>query len=661
MNYEYCTALQDRGNVIRELAIPVAPAAEERYVSMFGFDNSIYEHLEITSNPKTGRGTVSGFKGNYFCKFLYFDIDCENIEQSHERAKDFVLLLYNMLGINPKSLFIAFSGNKGFHIGLHQNLFGGFQPAKDIPQKINVLAVRLLMECFEVTLEELQAEVKENKDRTFRLFDLGIYNDNRIFRLLNSVNTKSGLYKIGLSYDQLNTLSMEQILEMAKQPQEYRFEVPPTQQKPMPELQGLWAYALTFDVDSYNKQQVRGNQEHSGGTGTFAAPVKGNRNNDLFRQAALLFDKSEFSEPQVLQLVSLINQAAEEPLPWHEVQTIVRSAFRKTLPNRQHKAQAQPDKSVEIFPDWLDTWAEYYTADPKPMSCIFPAIDRDQEENFAGKLACLIGQGGTRKSYFALNILAHNIMNNGLRVMYSSMEMGKVEMVNRLLDIVFPAEGGIPASKVYRKNLKADLSFLHSIKQAVRQIEDKLILSNATNKTATDYFKDYEKVQELYGPVDILCVDGLSMMGGSGTENERFERHTKELKALVNATGLFIPLICHTTKEAKPYMRDPAPYVRGSGKILDNCDFTIGFSNIINEHVSTPENIQYEMGFAHAKYYNKRGTGLTLNMLYDFNSLTKEITPSNREASHYPEYDAFVRQYNKKKRKEEKQTEANDW
>lgn len=660
MNYEYCTALDKRGNVIKEIEIDISPTHQERYISMFGFDNSIYEHLEYTKtlfddkgNQLYRNGSVSGFNGSLFCKWLNFDIDSEDLNASHQMAKDFVAMLYSNLEVNPKNLFICFSGNKGFHIGLHQNLFGGFEPSKKLHERINVLAVKVLEETFGVTTAEIQEEVKKGPKgkKIFNLMDLSIYTPNRIFRAINSKNHKSGLYKIGLTYEQLNTLTIDQIRILAKEPLPYSFETPPNKQKCIRELQSFWQYALSFDIANYNATQKKHFKSDS--SAFFHAPEIGNRNNDLFKQAAMLFDKSEFNEQQVLQIIGLINNNCQQPLPIQELETIVKSAFRKTIPNKVFKQE--PVKEVENFTDWLDEWADYYTTDKKPFTLLFDEIDKDQENNFTGKLVCLIGPGGTRKSYYALNILGANILEHKARGIYSSMEMGKVEMVNRVLDNVFPPENGVPASKLCKQNIRRDKTgYLSVLIDAAKELHDKLILSSVSGKTAGDYLKDYNKAVELYGGVDFLVVDGLSMMGGTGTETERFEKHTKELKGLANSTGLSIFLICHTTKEAKPYTRDSSQQVRGSGKILDNCDFWICFSNIINEITSTPENIEYEKLFAHIKYYNKRGTGMMLNKIYDFDPLSKAFIPSGKDPRHFPDYDAFVKQYNSKQRKKNK-------
>lgn len=634
--------------------IDIRPATHEKYISMFGFDNSIYEHIKLTK-------TVSGFKGNYFCKFLYFDIDNDTDQgKSLEMAKDFCMMLYNMLNINPNDLFITFSGGKGFHIGIPQNLFGGFGIRKDMADRINVLAVRVLMECFEVTMEHIQQVAAESykatSKRIFNDMDLSIYNPNRIFRVINSRHAKSGLYKIGLTYEEISTLTIDQIKSLAKEPRDFKLTFSASKLVTNPELEGLWQYALAFDFNDYQNKQIA--QGKSATFAGFYAPTQGNRNNDLFKQAAMLFDKSSLSEEHIFQIVDLINRTTVPPLPFSEVEAIVRSAFKRTLPNRAFKAveEKKETKEVENFSDWFAEWADYYTQEIKPYTCLFDEIDTDQEHNMQGKLAALIGKGGTKKSYYALNILARNILDHGARAIYSSMEMGKVEMVNRLLDVAFPAEevNGrlVPASKFYRGWVVKDKEGLKaSIREAAKILNDNLILTHVSKMTTDGYLKFHKRATEIYGTIDMMAIDGLGMMGGTGTESERFERHTMELKAMANETKLFIPLICHTTKDAKQYMRDVSEYVRGSGKIIDNCDFILSFSNLIDQYRSTPENVQYVNNLGHVKYYNKRGTGMMLNKVYDFCSLTKCITPSSSEPFDYPEYDAFTSEYKAKQRK----------
>ncbi|WP_185817114.1 primase C-terminal domain-containing protein [Hymenobacter metallilatus] len=666
MNYETVRgALTNRGLVQPKSQIELTPTDEEFYLSLFGFDNSIFEHLEVNRDPQTGKTTVSGFAGSYFAEFLYFDIDRDgDLPGSLEATRDLLRRLYNRFQLSPKQLFLCFSGSKGFHVGLHQSLFGGFAPSPQLPLQLNVLAARLLAECHELTLAELQTKSYEAKQAggQFADVDLGIYNNNRLFRVINSRNRKSGRYKVGLTSQELLTLPLEQILTLADAPRpDYKPEAKLTAQTPIPDLSALWEYARTLDVAAFTKATV-GSKSAGRGSGPidrdfFAPPTPGNRNNDLFRQACHLFDHSELYESHVLQLVQSVNLSGSDPLPEDEVRQIVKSAFTRTTRTKGQAAatvltpEAASGDKVEIWSDWTEEWLDYYTQTPSPMTCLLPEIDEDQEMSLKGKLAVLIGSGGTRKSYFLQNIIAQNVLGYGNRFLYSSMEMGKPETVNRFLDMYFDAEDGVSASKVLQKNARENKEQTRELlRMGSQTVADQLILTSNGGKTVQDYERDIQRTIELYGSLDGLAIDGLSAMGGKGEETERYSRATLELKELAKRYNLFILLICHTTKACAAHTRDARPFVRGSEKILDNSDFSICFANIIDVPRSTPENIQYCSHLAHVKYYNKRGSGKMLNQLLEFDGLRKSFAPSPAPLLNYPDHDAFIREYNKKAR-----------
>jgi len=664
MNYETVRgSLSNRGTVQPKAEIVLTPSQEEFYLSLFSYDNTIYEHLHLTHS-------VSGFAGSYFCEFLYLDIDRNgDLLGALESTRDIVKRLYQRFQLSPKQLYIAFSGSKGFHIGLHQSLFGGFAPSPHLPQQIQVLAARLLAECHDLTLDVMQAQHAEAKKAggNFADADLGIYNPNRLFRVINSLNKKSGRYKVGLTSEELLNLPLTEIEKLASAPRtDYKPEAKLTTQVAIPELAALWEYAKNFDVAAFTKSTT--------GKGStidrdfFAPPSTGNRNNDLFKQACHLFDHSDLYETHVLQLVSLINQASGVPLPDDEVRTLVKSAFKRT---QQGKAQAKASvlgtqsaatDKVEIWSDWTEEWLDYYTQAPSPMTCLLAEIDEDQEHNLKGKLAVFIGSGGTRKSYFLQNVIAQNVLGYGQRVLYSSMEMGKPETVNRFLDMYFEPEDGLAASKRlqgYARQSKDETREL--LREGSLAIGDQLILTSTGGKTTQDYERDIQDTIRLYGSLDILAIDGLSVMGGKAKdETERFNLITLELKELAKRYNIFIMLICHTTKACAAHTRDARPFVRGSEKILDNSDFSISFANIIDAVRSTPENIQYASHLAHIKYYNKRGSGKMLNQLLQFDGLRKSFSESPAPLLEYPDYDTFVREHNKQVRKADAKEKAKD-
>jgi len=127
----------------------------------------------------------------------YFDLDCEDdISRAYQDLMD-LIELFEVQGIKPTDLRLYFSGFKGFHIV--------FDPiASNLPDTFNKNKV----------FKEIAIQVNEYVSN--KTIDLSIYDSRRIFRIPNSINSKSGLYKIPLSYP---LLPLEQILELAKTPQ----------------------------------------------------------------------------------------------------------------------------------------------------------------------------------------------------------------------------------------------------------------------------------------------------------------------------------------------------------------------------------------------------------------------------------------------------------
>jgi len=349
------------GTIKPESDIRISQEHREFYLSMFGFDNSIYQWMEF-------QNTVSGYNGNYFCKYVYFDVDRPDVAAAHEEAKELIRLLYQNLSVSPKQLFICFSGSKGFHIGLHQNLFGGLGYAKDLPVKVRALACTLAGGAYERTLKEVETEYLTSKPKSFRGLDLGIYNANRIFRVINSKNAKSGLYKIGLTSNELFSLDTEQIKQLAQKPRtDFTLEHRITELQPIPDLVDLWRQASQFNEAEYLKANhsqttVVGNTE-----AFFAPPVEGDRNNTLFKQAAFIFDHSDLSRESVRQLVDCINRASASPLPDKEIEALVKSAYQRTNQHQKpYEAAKKPVHDIETFSHWVDEWVDYQTSERKP-------------------------------------------------------------------------------------------------------------------------------------------------------------------------------------------------------------------------------------------------------------------------------------------------------
>jgi len=154
----------------------------DAYASAFQFDKYILEYVKIAGGIK-GFGEEAG-TGKVYSEIMWIDIDNANLIEAQTTAQQLIANLNKKYEVYADDLMIFFSGNKGFHIGIHNKLFNGliFKGGYDLHDRIKMMAV----------------EIADGLP-----IDTRIYNKNRIFRIPNSMNMKSGLYKIPISYEEL--------------------------------------------------------------------------------------------------------------------------------------------------------------------------------------------------------------------------------------------------------------------------------------------------------------------------------------------------------------------------------------------------------------------------------------------------------------------------
>jgi hypothetical protein len=152
----------------------------------------------LTYQEKNG-GKLAGYPGAVWCRELVFDIDNtgeniqENIRLSLEGAK---VLIGRLKNAGLSSFDIAFSGCKGFHLAISSPLLDKLSGFPDTPKRVKSLAQKIAGDAI----------------------DTRIYQTIWIIRSLNSINSKSGLYKIPLSEAEIYTLTPEEIISLARNP-----------------------------------------------------------------------------------------------------------------------------------------------------------------------------------------------------------------------------------------------------------------------------------------------------------------------------------------------------------------------------------------------------------------------------------------------------------
>lgn len=131
---------------------------------------------------------------------LYLDFDDENnINNAREdiiHTLSFFKIVYQ---IPSDQLRIYFSGNKGFHLVVPKEILG-IEPNKNLNGIFKTIAEQI------------------NRFSLHKTVDLKIYDNRRLFRVPNSINSKTNLYKIMITDNELENLSINDIYDLAKQP-----------------------------------------------------------------------------------------------------------------------------------------------------------------------------------------------------------------------------------------------------------------------------------------------------------------------------------------------------------------------------------------------------------------------------------------------------------
>ena len=140
------------------------------------------------------------------CNFiapLYLDFDIDDLEHNYSKLiRDLKIVIYRLkteLCLEERDIEIYFSGAKGFHIIIDHRILG-FEPSRTLNKDLKTIALYF-------------------KASTFtKCIDTGIYDYRRLFRVPNTINTKTGLYKVPIMFKDLINMSYKDLLEYASRP-----------------------------------------------------------------------------------------------------------------------------------------------------------------------------------------------------------------------------------------------------------------------------------------------------------------------------------------------------------------------------------------------------------------------------------------------------------
>ena len=172
---------------------------EERLIGKKDCYKSVFDHsVNFLRHFETNNNSTAGYNGKVRFSFLAIDFDSHDLNESLNWTRDLIRKLQEEYDVDTKQLRYYFSGNKGFHVEIPSWMIDvEHKPSSQYPQ------------IFKAMVQELTEHA-----------DLSLYQTIRLYRINNTINSKTGFYKIELSQDELVSLSIEDIKELAKK---YRF------------------------------------------------------------------------------------------------------------------------------------------------------------------------------------------------------------------------------------------------------------------------------------------------------------------------------------------------------------------------------------------------------------------------------------------------------
>jgi hypothetical protein len=246
-----------------------------------------------------GKRHTKGYSGAVSVDEFIIDIDAEDLNEALSSIRMLLKVLDEKFELDLNYVKVNFSGSKGFHLRLHENLFGGFSPSEDLPNVIKIIAKEISSGV--ITIDE------------------SIYDRTRLIRIPNTINKKSGLVAIPLTVDEVFCLTIDEIKEMAKKPRDITYcDIEDIEE--CESLVELKNKALNSSIKSTSKAiavQTSGKQSK-----IWASATEGNRHAAMGRIIGYLI-KSNLSDDSIIEIIKIWNAQNNPP---KDINLLIREA-----------------------------------------------------------------------------------------------------------------------------------------------------------------------------------------------------------------------------------------------------------------------------------------------------------------------------------------------
>ena len=542
-----------------------------RYVEDFDKDyyTSIFQYSEEHFKEFEKTGSVAGIS-DVVTNTLAFDFDCkDDLEKARQDALALVSRLREKLGVKRSQVELYFSGMKGFTIVTKLDKL--INPDQAAHLAINVLGQGL------------------------PTLDKSLYNASRVLRLPNTRHKESGLFKIALSYNQLEKLRIETLKEQATKmgpgPVEAEPTTVPEEFLVIPEVKRKVEFS---DLEFSKKPAQWKNCKWSLAQGNF----KGGERHSALMVLASTCRGLGFTKEMTYDLCKgalrrsiekygqgttnkeeLYKNIIEDSIftdNWEGGQYTCKKpgflqSYCDSLGEHKCKDRDQSEKPFVKFDEMADRFFKF--AEEFEKNVIKTGIVQLDENVLlsTSTLNGLLGQPGAGKTTMALNYLKYS-SKNGIPSAFFSLDMGEP----------------IVTAKIIQQ--RTGMSFKEAAEFCKTQREPAKVLVNTilredyanvnfnyrSGLTCNDMKELIKQQEEVSGQkIRLVIIDYLECLAGpysDPTANTGFIAN--QLKDLANELGVCILLLLQTQKHSTPDISDPLltlKGVKGSSIIEQSC------------------------------------------------------------------------------------------
>ncbi len=175
------------------------------------YQQNVANNFNVFSSVQTFQNPVKT-KGEPFIMPIMFDLDSKDPNESLTDVRKLLDFFTKELDIQPSDIKLYFSGNKGFHLLISMQAVG-IEPRSD-NHKIQKHLAGYLIHRLET-----------------KTIDLAVYTERRMLRRPNSLHEKTNLHKIPLTMQEVYSLTIDEIKELAKTPRSIPEQQPAPRQK----------------------------------------------------------------------------------------------------------------------------------------------------------------------------------------------------------------------------------------------------------------------------------------------------------------------------------------------------------------------------------------------------------------------------------------------